>query len=90
VNASKRRLLHDRTHALPTMQFTPDQRSFRETAGEGRWQSDIAFRGFPGPAHRMTQHADNTCDLVALDVGDIGWLDLGGATPRDFAAGLPC
>lgn len=40
----------------------------------------------PGFANvvRTTRHPDGTCDAVRLEATSDGWIDLGGATPRDF------
>jgi hypothetical protein len=35
-------------------------------------------------AARVQRHDDGTCDSVLLDSTDQGWVDHGGATPRDF------
>jgi hypothetical protein len=71
-----------------------DQRIYLGAGMDGRdaFNADPAARpvignsNAPGFANvvRTTRHPDGTCDSVRLEATQDGWIDLGGATPRDF------
>ena len=74
--------------AVPTMQFTPDQQFFRDSAG-GRWQADYNT-GAHAPLYQMKQ-CPNTgaVDVVRMEPCGSDYADLGGLGGIDYAARRP-
>ena len=83
--SSRQRLTSAMGGALGTMQFTPDQRAFRD-ATQGRVAADVEI-GAARPLHTMTRHADGTVDVSRMECDGNDWIDLGGHGARDVAAG---
>src|SRR5208282_4740910 len=82
------RLLSAIGSAAPVQQLTPDQRFFRDSVAQGRWQADFDA-GANAPANRMLQHPDGTVDTMRLEADGDQWIDLGGRGATDVAAGRP-
>lgn len=78
---------------LGPMFHTPTQAMMRQSGlgrdGADAWAADQSKRGPDGgsPADanvcRLTRHPDGSADSVRLEATGDGWVDLGGATPRD-------
>lgn len=58
-------------------------RAFDADAARRPVVGDNRAPGFAN-AVRTVRHADGTCDAVRLDATADGWIDYGGATPRDM------
>lgn len=83
------RLLSPMSLAAPVQQLSPDQRYFRDSVANGRWQADFDS-GANAPANRMVMHDDaGTVDTVRLEPDGGQWIDLGGKGGVDVAAGRP-
>lgn len=82
------RLLTPMSQATPVQQLTPNQRAFRDSIANGRWQADFDA-GANAPANRMICHDDGTVDTVRMEADGDQWLDLGGRGGVDVAAGRP-
>jgi hypothetical protein len=82
------RLLTPMSIAAPVQQLTPNQRYFRDTVADGRWQADFDS-GANAPANRIYQHPDGTTDTTRLEPDGDQWLDLGGRGATDVAIGRP-
>lgn len=83
------RLLSPMSLAAPVQQLTPDQRSFRDSVANGRWQADFDA-GANAPANRMVMHPDaGTVDTVRMEPDGDQWIDLGGRGATDVAIGRP-
>ena len=74
--------------AVPTMQFTPDQQFFRNSAA-GRWQADYNT-GAHAPLYQIKQ-CPNTgaVDVVRMEPCGSDYADLGGLGGIDYAARRP-
>jgi hypothetical protein len=82
------RLLTPMSLAAPVQQLTPDQKYFRDSVANGRWQADFDA-GANAPANRMLMHPDGTVDTYGLEPYGDQWIDLGGRGATDVAAGRP-
>jgi hypothetical protein len=82
------RLLPAASAGSPVQQLTPDQRYFRDSVANGRWQADFDA-GANAPANRMLCHDDGTVDTMKLEADGDQWIDLGGRGATDFAVGRP-
>lgn len=76
------------TAAAPIQQLTPDQRYFRDSVANGRWQADFDA-GANAPANLMQCHPDGTVDTTRLEADGDQWIDLGGKGGVDVGAGRP-
>jgi hypothetical protein len=82
------RLLSPMSLAAPVQQLAPDQRAFRDSVANGRWQADFDA-GANAPANRMLHHADGTVDTMRMEPDGQEWIDLGGRGATDVAIGKP-
>jgi hypothetical protein len=82
------RLLTPMSLAAPVQQLTPNQRMFRDSVANGRWQADFDA-GANAPATRMVHHPDGTVDTVRMEADGDQWIDLGGRGATDVAVGKP-
>ena len=81
--------LLDAMPAAPVQQLTPNQRYFRDSVADGRWQADFDA-GANAPANRMVMHDDaGTVDTIRMEADGDQWIDLGGRGATDFAIGRP-
>lgn len=80
------RLLTPISRAAPVQQLTPDQRYFRDSVANGRWQADFDA-GANAPLNKIAQHPDGTMDVSRLEADGDQWIDLGGRGAADVAIG---
>jgi hypothetical protein len=83
------RMLSPLSMAAPVQQLTPNQRAFRDSVANGRWQADFDA-GANSPANRMVMHDDaGTVDTIRMEADGDQWIDLGGRGATDVAIGRP-
>lgn len=82
--SNRQRMINPIWSAVPVSMHTPCQQEFRKQYAGRLIPSDGPVQA---NVHQITVHPDGTCDMVRLEAGANGWLDLGGQGARDIAAG---